>query len=516
MSERRATAIPTVAVVMKCWPRLTETFIAQEMAGLEECGVPIEIWSLRHPTDAATHPVHARVKAAVKYLPEYLEEDRARVRRASARVRHLPGYRIAWQRFRKDLARDRTANRVRRFGQALVLAAELPVAMLLLTIGFVHLDPEDKWSRAGFQVLVVGFALLRVGDVVVLLNPAFEASRFEPVFSVAQSRARYAPNQRPVFVAVTSTEDKATRIAFPVGHHATLLVALPHTLAAPGSLPGGLPTRASVVRGWTATVERASRILTPDPRWNERVVAERCELALAGPAHPDDDPVGFLIGLGQLVRMGERDVDGWAPDLAHALELAGKSAVRGPGGDDWAFEAAVDAADAVLDSMGDQRARRDLASLRAHVSGPRAVGSTARAAALPDDEPVDGARFLAWIERRIVLVAVVAIAAGGIGLPYLDHRIGHRRPFSVEHAALDANPLAARLDRVLEERQGRRLYRRGQDLHPLARDRANPGRGQRARRAEHRGAAFGGEAVTHWMPLPAPPESPSNDRGDLA
>lgn len=55
------------------------------------------------------------------------------------------------------------------------------------------------------------------GDVVVLLNPAFEAARFEPVFSVAQSREHYAPNQRPVFVAVTSTEDKATRVAFPLG-----------------------------------------------------------------------------------------------------------------------------------------------------------------------------------------------------------------------------------------------------------------------------------------------------------
>ena len=138
MSERRATAIPTVAVVMKCWPRLTETFIAQEMAGLEECGVPIEIWSLRHPTDAATHPVHARVKAAVRYLPEYLEEDRPRVRRAWARVRHLPGYRLAWARFRKDLARDRTANRVRRFGQALVLAAELPDGIQRLYAHFLH------------------------------------------------------------------------------------------------------------------------------------------------------------------------------------------------------------------------------------------------------------------------------------------------------------------------------------------------------------------------------------------
>ena len=112
---------------------------------------------------------------------------------------------------------------------------------------------------------------------------------------------------RPATAPIEGISLPVGSIAFPVGHHATLLVALPHTLAAPGSLPGGLPTRASVVRGWTATVERASRILTPDPRWNERVVAERCELALAGPAHPDDDPVGFLIGLGQLVRMGERD-----------------------------------------------------------------------------------------------------------------------------------------------------------------------------------------------------------------
>lgn len=41
----------------------------------------------------------------------------------------------------------------------------MPVAMLLMLIGFVRLDPDDKWSKAGFLVLVIGFALLRVGDV---------------------------------------------------------------------------------------------------------------------------------------------------------------------------------------------------------------------------------------------------------------------------------------------------------------------------------------------------------------
>ena len=285
-----------------------------------------------------------------------------------------------------------------------------------------HVAADDRWHSPGREVAVRQTRLdgtcvvetrLRVpdGDAVQRVWSVpdaggltlIEIENSSPLpIAVAFTHGRVL-SVRPATAPIEGISLPVGSIAFPVGHHATLLVALPHTLAAPGSLPGGLPTRASVVRGWTATVERASRILTPDPRWNERVVAERCELALAGPAHPDDDPVGFLIGLGQLVRMGERDVDGWAPDLAHALELAGKSAVRGPGGDDWAFEAAVDAADAVLDSMGDQRARRDLATLRAHVSGPRVVGSTTRAAALPDDEPVDGARFLAWIERRIVL-----------------------------------------------------------------------------------------------------------------
>ncbi|MCE1236875.1 MAG: hypothetical protein LWW93_11015 [Hyphomicrobiales bacterium] len=41
----------------------------------------------------------------------------------------------------------------------------MPVALLLMLVGFVHLDPEDKWSKAGFLALVVGFAVLRVADV---------------------------------------------------------------------------------------------------------------------------------------------------------------------------------------------------------------------------------------------------------------------------------------------------------------------------------------------------------------
>ncbi len=127
-----------VAVVLKGWPRLSETFIAQELAGLEMRGVALEIWSLRRPTDKIHHPVHDRVTARTVYLPEYLKDDPRRVFDGWRKARRLPGYALARQQFLADFRRDRTANRVRRWGQALVLAAELPPSIDRLYAHFLH------------------------------------------------------------------------------------------------------------------------------------------------------------------------------------------------------------------------------------------------------------------------------------------------------------------------------------------------------------------------------------------
>ncbi|MFV2093529.1 MAG: colanic acid biosynthesis glycosyltransferase WcaL, partial [Hyphomicrobiales bacterium] len=61
---------PPVAVVLKGYPRLSETFIAQELRGLELAGQPLLLISMRHPTDTARHPVHDEIEAPVRYLPE--------------------------------------------------------------------------------------------------------------------------------------------------------------------------------------------------------------------------------------------------------------------------------------------------------------------------------------------------------------------------------------------------------------------------------------------------------------
>jgi glycosyltransferase involved in cell wall biosynthesis len=127
-----------VAVILKGWPRLSETFIAQELAGLEARGVALELWSMRHPTDKERHPVHDRVKGRVVYLPEYLKDDPRRIFAGWLKARRLPGYGAARRKFLADLRRDFTPNRVRRWGQALVLAAELPSSIERLYAHFLH------------------------------------------------------------------------------------------------------------------------------------------------------------------------------------------------------------------------------------------------------------------------------------------------------------------------------------------------------------------------------------------
>jgi glycosyltransferase involved in cell wall biosynthesis len=54
------------------------------------------------------------------------------------KARRLPGYGAARAKFLADLRRDRTSNRVRRWGQALVLAAELPDTIERLYAHFLH------------------------------------------------------------------------------------------------------------------------------------------------------------------------------------------------------------------------------------------------------------------------------------------------------------------------------------------------------------------------------------------
>jgi glycosyltransferase involved in cell wall biosynthesis len=129
---------PTIAVILKGYPRLSETFIAQELLGLEQRGISLRLYALRQPTDPAVHPIHREIAAPVTYLPEYLHHAPLRVLRAWRAMRLRPGYRQAKRTWLGDLLRDRSRNRFRRFGQALVLAHELSGDVTWLYVHFLH------------------------------------------------------------------------------------------------------------------------------------------------------------------------------------------------------------------------------------------------------------------------------------------------------------------------------------------------------------------------------------------
>jgi glycosyltransferase involved in cell wall biosynthesis len=127
-----------ILVLLKGYPRLSETFIAQELLGLEKAGFELAIVAMRRPTDKKRHPVHDEIRASVGYLPEYLHEEPLRVLKAIWKIRKLPGFRPALKQFWQDLKRDVSRNRVRRFGQAAVLVAEWPQDARWLHVHFIH------------------------------------------------------------------------------------------------------------------------------------------------------------------------------------------------------------------------------------------------------------------------------------------------------------------------------------------------------------------------------------------
>lgn len=97
------------------------------------------------------------------------------------------------------------------------------------------------------------------GDFVLLVNPAFEGSAYEPIWQAAQLRACYPSWQKPVMAIITSSADWATRYAFPAGRL--------YTLGQSATLPG---ERATVMHT-VGHLERyrTHRIVTGPPAADE-------------------------------------------------------------------------------------------------------------------------------------------------------------------------------------------------------------------------------------------------------
>jgi len=104
-----------IGYVLKMFPRLSETFILNEILELERLGVALRIFSLKRPVDSALHPQTKFVRGIVTYLPEGIWREPVRILLANI---------AAWRRYPTTYCRTLTHLvrrwRTKSFGDSLL------------------------------------------------------------------------------------------------------------------------------------------------------------------------------------------------------------------------------------------------------------------------------------------------------------------------------------------------------------------------------------------------------------
>jgi hypothetical protein len=192
--------------------------------------------------------------------------------------------------------------------------------------------------------------------------------------------------ERPIAdIPIEGIELPAGSFVMPLGHRARARIALAHSGSGGGAVPA-LPTAAQVTRGWLALAERAGRFVLPEAGGGaglaRQIVAARCELVLAGPADPGEDPALYVFGAGELVRLGEARSSDMVEVVAAAVEAIALDAR-------WESAVALSAALRLMEAAGETRAVRDI---------ERIMKSRGRSTS-PGTAP-DGLLAVAWLESK--------------------------------------------------------------------------------------------------------------------
>jgi colanic acid/amylovoran biosynthesis glycosyltransferase len=116
-----AAAAEPVAYIVSTWPRLSQTFVLNEVLALENKGLDIRIFSVKHPGGEPVHDSVSQVRAPLTYLA--LKGRRRRIWTANLAIAcRRPG---TWLRILLEAARYRSTGVLKHFLQAGYLAESL-------------------------------------------------------------------------------------------------------------------------------------------------------------------------------------------------------------------------------------------------------------------------------------------------------------------------------------------------------------------------------------------------------
>ena len=208
----------------------------------------------------------------------------------------------------------------------------------------------------------------------------------------------------------------ADAVIFPVGHHATLIVARASQLPATRcrkTLPSADQVVARLARADAAGQPAAAARRCRWSRRSHRRAANCCSTDRSAAADDDLDPATFLLGVAELVRMGERAVDlgarhrhtagaigpVWHPDRRRRGRGRGAGAARGGGAPSGGR------------SSADEACRRSTSICRTRL-------------------PAEPALVPSWVEHTLVIVrrARGAIDAGVVPAGVARRRLRGPRP----------------------------------------------------------------------------------------
>lgn len=271
-------------------------------------------------------------------------------------------------------------------------------------------------------------------------------------FAVAFDRGDIAAMREPSPTGVQGIDLPVGSVVFPVGHHATMRVAIlisdVERKISSQELES-LPSFEQVERGWLAALRVASRVDVPEASWESILTTQRCKLLLAGGgvtsdgvSSSGDDFVDLILDRAERVKLGDKP-DQWVDEVAAATESVIRRCAKNRDAK-WFEERAIVLAGMVLNRAGETRGQRDIAQAWSRVvseaSGSGAFGSlTDVGAAISRDHlaSFSGVRQIAWVESQLVAQRrdnVIEICPRGVDVAWLGANFEcHRLVASPEH-----------------------------------------------------------------------------------
>ena len=283
-------------------------------------------------------------------------------------------------------------------------------------------EPSVRQSRRDGAPVIETRLRVRGGDVVQriwvvadhggLLVAEFENDSPSSV-AVALTRGDVVTQRPPASQPVMGIDLPAETVVVPIGHRATVRVALSldgTDRKVAGSELASLPGPDTVARGWLQAVETSARLVAADEPLVDlaaAVIDARCALLLGDVADPHEDPTGTLLDGIELVRMGEKP-EIWMDELVPLAEECFAHHGRHSAAD--LAQVAVGMQD-LLVRAGEVRGARDVAAMWKKVASGGASGAASSLLS------VSQGRRIAAVEQQFCSVTgdgSVVLMPGGI------------------------------------------------------------------------------------------------------